>query len=150
MFRFGGIAGYRLQTDRGPALDRPSQGYASANDAPHLPKNEGTLVVSASMPEPLGIDEVRHVAKLARLRLDDEQLARYRSQLADVLDYVAKLNELDVEGVEPMAHPSDVSNRLAEDEVAPPMPVEALLANAPATEDHFLAVPKVLDDAGEP
>ena len=103
----------------------------------------------ACVPEPLSIDEVRHVAKLARLRLDDEQLARYRSQLASVLEHIAKLNELDVEGVEPMAHPSDITNRLAEDEVTPPMPVETLLANAPATEDHFLAVPKVLDDAGE-
>ncbi|MHC4446994.1 MAG: Asp-tRNA(Asn)/Glu-tRNA(Gln) amidotransferase subunit GatC [Planctomycetota bacterium] len=102
------------------------------------------------MPEPLSLDEVRHVAKLARLRLEEEQLARYRSQLADVLDHIAKLNELDVEGVEPMAHPSDVTNRLAEDEVAPPMPVEALLANAPATEDHFLAVPKILGDGEEP
>lgn len=149
MFRFGGIAAYRLQTNRGLALDRPSQGYASADDAPHLPKNEDALVVSAGMTEPLGIEEVRHVAKLARLRLDDEQLARYRSQLASVLEHIAKLNELNVEGVEPMAHPSDVTNRLAEDEVAPPMPVEVLLANAPATQDHFLAVPKVLDDAGE-
>ena len=67
------------------------------------------------MAQRLSIDEVRHVAKLARLRLTDEQLERYRGQLSAVLDHIAKLSELDVEGVEPMAHPSDLTNRLDDD-----------------------------------
>ena len=100
------------------------------------------------MPEPLSLSEVRHVAKLARLRLSDERLEEYRSQLSSILEHIAMLEELDVTGVEPMAHPRDITNRLAEDVVGEPMPLEALLANAPAVKDRFLAVPKVLDDEG--
>jgi aspartyl/glutamyl-tRNA(Asn/Gln) amidotransferase C subunit len=100
------------------------------------------------MPEPLSLEEVRHVARLARLRLDDEHLETYRSQLATVLDHISMLERLDVEGVEPMAHPLDVTNRLDADEVAPSMPVSDLLANAPSVESDFLAVPKVLADGG--
>jgi aspartyl-tRNA(Asn)/glutamyl-tRNA(Gln) amidotransferase subunit C len=94
----------------------------------------------------LTVDEVRHVARLARLRLDESQVERYRTQLATVLDYVAKLQELDVEAVEPLAHPLPLANRLAADDVEPSMPLESVLRNAPATEGPFLAVPKVLGD----
>lgn len=100
------------------------------------------------MPEPLTIDEVRHVAKLARLRLTDAELEEYRVQLSSVLDHIALLNELDLTDVEPMARPADASNRFDEDTVARPMPLEQLLANAPAVEDRYLAVPKVLADGG--
>ncbi len=98
------------------------------------------------MAERLSIDEVRQVAKLARLRLTPEQLQRYRGQLSTVLDHIAKLSEVDVEGVEPMAHPSDLTNRLDEDVVGESLPVETVLGLAPATEAGFLAVPKVLPD----
>ncbi len=98
------------------------------------------------MPSPLSLDEVRHVAKLARLRLSDEQLEQYRGQLSSVLDHIARISELDVEGVEPMAHPGDLTNRLDDDEVGASLDVEQVLALAPATEGHFLAVPKVLTD----
>ncbi len=101
------------------------------------------------MAEQLSLDEVRHVAKLARLRLTNQELEQYRSQLSAVLEHIAKLNELDVTGVEPMAHPSDATNRLDEDVVGESMPVEQLLAIAPAVEGQFLAVPKVLgEDTG--
>lgn len=98
------------------------------------------------MPEPLSLDEVRHVARLARLRLDDDHLQAYRRQLSSVLDHIARLTELDTAGVEPMAHPTGLVNRLDEDVPAAPMPIEPLLANAPAVEGRYLAVPKVLDD----
>jgi aspartyl-tRNA(Asn)/glutamyl-tRNA(Gln) amidotransferase subunit C len=104
------------------------------------------------MPRPsahrLTSQEVRHIAKLARLRLSDEQVERYRVQLASVLDHIASLSELDVSSVEPMAHPTDMTNRLDDDAVGVAMPVEQLLSNAPAAVDRFLAVPKVLDDEG--
>lgn len=102
------------------------------------------------MAERLSLDEVRHVAKLARLRLTNEELEEYRSQLSAVLEHIAKLNELDVTGVGPMAHPSDVTNRLDEDVVGESMPVEQLLAIAPAVEGQFLAVPKVLGEEAGP
>jgi aspartyl-tRNA(Asn)/glutamyl-tRNA(Gln) amidotransferase subunit C len=101
------------------------------------------------MTDRLTLDEVRHVAKLARLRLTDDQLEQYRGQLSTVLDHIAKLNELDVEGVEPMAHPGDLTNRLDDDAVGESLDVEQVLAIAPATESHFLAVPKVFtEEAG--
>ena len=93
---------------------------------------------------PLTLEEVRHVAKLARLRLSEAQLEQYRTQLAAVLDHINKLSELVVEGVEPMAHPTEIVNRMDEDDVAPPMALEGLLRNAPAAEGRYLAVPKVL------
>ncbi len=98
------------------------------------------------MSDRLTLDEVRHVAKLARLRLTDEQLQQYRGQLSTILDHIAKLNELDVQGVEPMAHPGDLTNRLDEDAVGASLDIEQVLTIAPATEAHFLAVPKVLTD----
>jgi aspartyl-tRNA(Asn)/glutamyl-tRNA(Gln) amidotransferase subunit C len=100
------------------------------------------------MPEILSHQQVAHVAKLARLKLSDEQIERYRSQLSSILDHIAKLNELDVSDVEPMAHPLDMSNRLDADVAMEPMPIEALLRNAPAVEGRFLAVPKVLGEGG--
>ncbi|MBT8486234.1 MAG: Asp-tRNA(Asn)/Glu-tRNA(Gln) amidotransferase subunit GatC [Phycisphaerales bacterium] len=100
------------------------------------------------MADPLSKTAVEHVAKLARLRLDEQQLAAYRTQLASVLQHIATLEELDVDVVEPMAHPLDVTNRTADDVVSPPMDLDALLANAPATEGGYLAVPKVLEDQG--
>src|SRR5688572_10553025 len=93
---------------------------------------------------PLSNDQVRHVADLARLRLDDEHVERYCAQLSSVLDHIAKLNELDLTGVEPLAHPTELSNRLEDDEIGRSMAVAQLLVNAPAVEDRFLAVPKVL------
>lgn len=99
-----------------------------------------------AMPEPLSIEQVRHVAKLARLRLSEVLLQQYRIQLSSVLEYVAKLDELNLEGVEPLAHPTELTNRLDEDEVMPSMPLDALLRNAPAVQDRNLAVPKVLED----
>lgn len=100
------------------------------------------------MAERLSIDEVRRVAKLARLRLTDEQLQRYREQLSTILDHIAKLSEVDVQDVEPMAHPSDLTNRLDEDVVGESLPVETILGLAPAIEAGYklIAVPKVLTD----
>lgn len=90
--------------------------------------------------------DVRHVAKLSRLRLSDEEITGFTSQLAHVLDYISKLNELDVEGVEPMAHAADITNALRDDEPQPGMPTNAALANAPAQHPPFFKVPKVLGE----
>lgn len=104
------------------------------------------------MPDPLTMDEVRHVAKLARLSLSEAQLESYRTQLSAVLDHVAMLGRLDLEGVEPMTRPTPPDhamsvNRLDDDTVEPSMPIEMLLHNAPQgaiVADRYIAVPKVL------
>jgi len=94
-------------------------------------------------------DQVRHVARLSRLELTDEQVGHFTTQLSAILDYVSKLEELDVDDVEPMAHALDVTNVLRPDEVIPPMPLDEALANAPDKSPPFFKVPKVLgDDSG--
>ena len=98
------------------------------------------------MSQRIGEDDVRHVAKLSRLRLSDAEVTHFAGQLESILDYIAKLNELDVEGVEPLAHPLDVTNVLREDAERPGLTVEAALANAPDKSPPFFKVPKVLGE----
>ncbi|NBC10212.1 MAG: Asp-tRNA(Asn)/Glu-tRNA(Gln) amidotransferase subunit GatC [Planctomycetes bacterium] len=100
------------------------------------------------MSSPITEAEVRHVAKLSRLTLTDAQVPHFTQQLGAILDHIAKLNELDVEAVEPMAHPLDVANVLREDVEEPGMPTDAALANAPDAGDGFFKVPKVLGEGG--
>ena len=91
-------------------------------------------------------EEVRHVAKLSRLRLGDDEVRHFADQLSAVLDYISKLNELDVENVEPMAHAADVTNVLRDDDPKPPLAVEGVLAGAPDASGQFFKVPKVLGE----
>ena len=96
------------------------------------------------MSEQLDDDQVRHVARLSRLQLTDQEVSHFASQLSAVLDYISKLNELDVADVEPMAHAADVSNVLRKDQPQPGMPVDKALENAPDASDPFFKVPKIL------
>ncbi len=91
-------------------------------------------------------DDVRHVAKLSRLHVSDDEVHHFTEQLAAVLEYISKLNELDVEGVEPMAHPLELVNVLRPDVEQDGIPTETALANAPAKNEPFFKVPKVLGD----
>jgi len=86
-------------------------------------------------------DEVLHVARLARLELSEDELSRFAEQLSAILEAVGKVSELDLEGVEPTAHPLDLVNVWADDEPRPCLPVEAALANAPDREDGSFRVP---------
>ena len=90
-------------------------------------------------------DQVRHIATLSRLKLTDAEVATLSDQLSGILDYVDKLNELDTSGVEPTAHVAGVQTVLRGDEPEAPLAVEDALANAPAREQSFYQVPKVLD-----
>jgi aspartyl-tRNA(Asn)/glutamyl-tRNA(Gln) amidotransferase subunit C len=97
------------------------------------------------MPAKIDPDKVRHIAHLARLKLTDEEISRFGAQLGGILEYVEKLNEVDVAGVEPTAHPLDVCNVLAEDVPVAPIGVQKALANAPSPVPPYFKVPKVLD-----
>jgi aspartyl-tRNA(Asn)/glutamyl-tRNA(Gln) amidotransferase subunit C len=88
-------------------------------------------------------EQVQHVARLARLELSDEELERMREQLSAILVAVGKVSELDLEDVEPTAHPLDLVNVLADDVPRPSLPLEEALANAPDPEDGFFGVPAV-------
>jgi len=100
----------------------------------------------------LSLDDVRHVATLARLALDDAHLKRLTSQLESILGYINKLKEVDTTGVQPMAHALPLHNVFREDVVEPSLPLEKVLQNAPETDGPFFKVPKVIgadeDSAG--
>jgi aspartyl-tRNA(Asn)/glutamyl-tRNA(Gln) amidotransferase subunit C len=98
------------------------------------------------MAEKLTDEQVRHVAKLSRLKLTDEQIHFFAESLSHVLDHIDKLSEVDVEGVEPMAHPTDMVNRLRDDEPRAGIAVDLALANAPQADPPFFKVPKVLGE----
>lgn len=105
------------------------------------------------MAEPvISPEQVRHVAKLARLALDDSQLSRFATELEPILEYVGQLASVDVTGVEPMAHTLPVFNVLRDDVVEPSLSVEQVLQNAPESDGPFFKVPKVIggdeDSAG--
>jgi aspartyl-tRNA(Asn)/glutamyl-tRNA(Gln) amidotransferase subunit C len=86
-------------------------------------------------------DEVLHVARLARLALTDEEVERLGAQLNAILEAVGKVAELDLDDVEPTAHPLELVNVWANDEPRPSLPVDEALANAPEREDGFFKVP---------
>ncbi len=98
------------------------------------------------------IEQVRDVAKLARLDLPADRLATLTGELESILEYVAKIGQVDTTGVEPMAHALPLHNVLREDVVGPSLPLDRVLQNAPDTEGPFFKVPKVLggdeDSAG--
>jgi aspartyl-tRNA(Asn)/glutamyl-tRNA(Gln) amidotransferase subunit C len=83
-------------------------------------------------------EQVLHVARLARLRLSDEEVERMSDELSSILEHVERIGELDLEGVEPTSHVVDVENVLRPDEPRPSWPRERVLAAAPdATDDGF-------------
>ncbi len=86
-------------------------------------------------------DEVLHVARLARLALTEEEIGKFQEQLSAILEAVGKVAELDLSEIEPTAHPLDLSNVWAADEVQPSLPLEDALANAPDQEDGYFRVP---------
>ena len=87
-------------------------------------------------------DEVLHVARLARLELSDDEVAKFQEQLSDILEAVSKVSELDLDGVPPTAHPLEIANAWAEDEPRPCLPLDEVFANAPdRDDDHFRTPP---------
>ena len=93
----------------------------------------------------ISLEEVDHIATLARLGLTIEEQERFRDQLATILEYVDMLNELDTSTVPPSAQVIRFENVTRPDVVRPGLTVEQVLANAPAREDDYFRVPPVLD-----
>lgn len=94
---------------------------------------------------PLTIEEVEHIAKLARLELTAEQKELYRGQLSHILDYIAKLRELDTSSVPPTAGGGLPRMELRLDRSRPGLSTEALLKNAPEAEDDQFKIPPVFE-----
>ena len=93
----------------------------------------------------LTLDEVRHVARLARLRLTDTELEEMQQQLSSILDYMDMLQEVDVEGVPPTAQVTDVVNVVRPDVVQPSLPVEEALSGTANREGDFFKVKPVFE-----
>ena len=91
-------------------------------------------------------EQVKTVAKLARLNLNDAEISQFSVQLSDILQYIEKLNQLDTAGIEPLAHCLAISNCLRDDVVKPSLGTEKTLSNAPDTDGRFFIVPKILDE----
>jgi aspartyl-tRNA(Asn)/glutamyl-tRNA(Gln) amidotransferase subunit C len=86
-------------------------------------------------------DQVLHVAKLARLRLTEEELERMSGELSTILEAIEQIGELDLEGVQPTSHVIDLENVLRPDEPRPSLPRERALENAPEASDEGFRVP---------
>lgn len=89
--------------------------------------------------------DVRYVARLARLELSEEEIAKYQTQLSDVLTFVEALKQVDVSTVEPTAHASAVFNVFREDAVQPSFTSKEALANAPRQANDLFVVTKVVE-----
>ena len=86
-------------------------------------------------------EEVLHVARLARLELTDDEVAKFQEQLSAIIDAISKVSELDLSDVPPTAHPLEIANTWAEDEPVPSLPLDEVFANAPEREDDYFKVP---------
>ncbi|MEA2386847.1 MAG: aspartyl-tRNA(Asn)/glutamyl-tRNA(Gln) amidotransferase subunit [Thermoleophilaceae bacterium] len=86
-------------------------------------------------------EQVLHVARLARLELDEDEVTRMTGELSSILGHIEKIGELDLDGVEPTSHVVAVENALRPDEPRPSLPRELALANAPAVADDGFSVP---------
>jgi aspartyl-tRNA(Asn)/glutamyl-tRNA(Gln) amidotransferase subunit C len=86
-------------------------------------------------------EQVLHVARLARLRLDEQEVERMAGELSRVLEHIERIGELDLEDVPPTSHVVTVENALRPDEPRPCLPREVVLAAAPAVVDEGFAVP---------
>jgi aspartyl-tRNA(Asn)/glutamyl-tRNA(Gln) amidotransferase subunit C len=94
-------------------------------------------------------EEVLHVARLARLQLNDEEVERMTAELGQVLEHIETISQLDLEGVAPTSHVVEVSNALREDVPTPCLPREVALASAPEVVDDGFAVPSPQAGGGE-
>ena len=96
----------------------------------------------------LTIEEVEHIAELARLGLSAEEVSLYRDQLAAILDYAATLQQVDTSAIPPTATVLPLRNVMRDDAVKPSLPCDDVLANAPDASDCYFRVRAILD-AGE-
>ena len=86
-------------------------------------------------------EQVLHVARLARLALREDEIARLQEELSAILEAVSKVSELDLDDVPPTSHPLDLVNVLRSDEPRPCLPLDDVFANAPQREDDAFRVP---------
>ena len=90
-------------------------------------------------------EEVKHVAALARLEFNEEEIQQFAHQLARIIDYIGKLNELDTTDVPPTSHVLPIRNVVKSDVAKPSYPRDDVLEAAPSAEEGYFEVPKVIE-----
>jgi aspartyl-tRNA(Asn)/glutamyl-tRNA(Gln) amidotransferase subunit C len=93
----------------------------------------------------LSKETVHYVADLSRIELEPVELEKLSRQLEAILDFIDKLREIDISSIPPTSHILPLSNVFREDTPGPCLPIEKTLANAPAKEEGFFSVPKVIE-----
>ena len=93
----------------------------------------------------ISIEEVKHVAHLARLAITDEEAAMFTGQLDSIISFAEELNEVDTENVKPTTHVLQMKNIMREDVPDKGLPVEEVVKNAPDHKDGYIRVPSILD-----
>ncbi|BAI81401.1 aspartyl-tRNA(Asn)/glutamyl-tRNA (Gln) amidotransferase subunit C [Deferribacter desulfuricans SSM1] len=97
------------------------------------------------MSEIISKKDVKHIAKLARLTFNDEEIEKFTGELNKILDYIHKLNELNTDDVEPTSHVLDITNVFRDDSVKESLANEEALKNAPEKEYEHFKVPRVIE-----
>ncbi len=92
------------------------------------------------------MNDVEHIAELARLEFSEDEKEKLTSQLNSILAYMEQLNKLDTGAIEPLSHVIELSNVFREDAVKPGLATEDALKNAPAKTEKFFKVPKVIGE----
>ena len=95
----------------------------------------------------LSRDDVAKLANLARIEMNEEELKNLASQFGSILDAVARVQELNLDGVKPTSHPQPIENIFRDDKVLPSLAPEQALSGAPAQEDQRFRVPQILGEA---
>jgi aspartyl-tRNA(Asn)/glutamyl-tRNA(Gln) amidotransferase subunit C len=90
--------------------------------------------------------DIKKVALLARLQLTEDEISKMTTELAQIVGYVDQLGEVNTDGIEPMAHAIEIKNVFRDDAVAPSLPREEALANAPHHDHRGYLVPAVLGE----
>ena len=120
------------------------------NSAPDNPVGRcggGAAPAPPHLNEPkISLEDVEHVARLARLELSDADKERMRRELDGILSYIDKLRALDIEGVEPTSHAVPMTNVMREDAPRASFPQADMLANAPDRSGDFFRVPKIIEE----
>jgi len=91
-------------------------------------------------------EEVKHIALLARLELNEEEIEKYTRQLNDILMYMEKLNQVDTKNVEPLSHPFFTKTVFRDDLVKPSLSQEKAIENAPEKAKGFFKVPRIIEE----
>ena len=96
------------------------------------------------MKKSITIDEVKHIAKLSKLDIPDNEIEFYRQEMDKILIHFNKLSDVDTKGVEPLTHVLDMVNVMREDKVKPSLNQKEILKNAPDTHGNYIKVPNIL------